>query len=80
MMAGIDRFWEVENIQRELGCAKKHAYRVIKGLYVEDKITRKTLGSNSGRPRYAYAEQTFCTYPNTHLSEITELPNCFLTE
>ena len=61
LMAGSDRFWEVEDIQGELGCAKRHAYRVMKGLYIEDKITRQTLPSTGGRPRYAYAEKTFCT-------------------
>lgn len=79
-MVGSDRFWEVEDIQRELGCAKRHAYRVMKALYVEDKVTGKNLASTSGRPRYAYAEQTFYTSPQHPLSEITALPNCFLTE
>lgn len=65
LMAGSDREWMVEDIQRELGCAERHAYRVLKGLYVEDKITRQTLASTGGRPRYAYAERTFCTSP-TH--------------
>jgi predicted transcriptional regulator len=60
-MSGSDRLWKVQDIQRELGCAERHAYRVLKGLYVEDKITRKTLASTGGRPRYAYAEKTFCT-------------------
>ena len=36
LMAGIDRFWEVEDIPRELGDAKRHAYRVMKRLYVQD--------------------------------------------
>jgi hypothetical protein len=61
LMSGSDRLWKVQDIQRELGCAERHAYRVLKGLYVEDKITRKTLASTGGRPRYAYAEKTFCT-------------------
>ena len=65
LMAGSDRYWKVEDIQRELGCAERHAYRVLKGLFVEDKITRQTLASTGGRPRYAYAEKTFCTFP-TH--------------
>lgn len=65
LMEGSDRLWKVEDIQRELGCAERHAYRVLKGLYVEDKITRQTLGSTGGRPKYAYAEKTFCTSP-TH--------------
>ena len=63
LMAGSDRLWKVEDIQRELGCAERHAYRVLKGLYVEDKITRQTLASIGGHPRYAYAENTFCTSP-----------------
>ena len=63
LMAGSDRYWTVEDIQRELGCAERHAYRVLKGLYVEDKITRQTLASNGGRLTYAYAEKTFCTSP-----------------
>ena len=67
LMAGSDRYWKVEDIQRELGCARRYAYRVLKGLYVEDKITRRTLASTGGRPRYAYAEKTFCTSP-THPS------------
>ena len=54
-MAGSDRLWKVQNIQRELGCAERHAYRVLKGLYVEDKITRQTLASTGGRPKYAYS-------------------------
>ena len=65
LMAGSDREWTVEDIQRELSCAERHAYRVLKGLFVEDKITRRTLPSTGGRPRYAYAERTFCTSP-TH--------------
>ena len=63
LMAGSDRYWKVEDIQRELGCAERHAYRVLKGLYVEDKISRQTLASTGGRPKYAYAEKTFCTSP-----------------
>ena len=61
VMAGSDRLWTVEDIERELGCTKRHAYRVLKGLFVEDKITRQTLASTGGRPKYAYAEKTFCT-------------------
>jgi energy-coupling factor transporter ATP-binding protein EcfA2 len=64
LLEGSDRYWKVEDIQRELGCAERHAYRVLKGLYVEDKITRQTLASTGGRPRYAYAERTFCTSPS----------------
>ncbi|WP_413744433.1 AAA family ATPase [Synechococcus sp. MIT S9451] len=63
LMEGSDRLWKVEDIRRELGCAERHAYRVLKGLYVEDKISRQTLPSTGGRPRYAYAEKTFCTSP-----------------
>ena len=63
LMAGSGRLWSVQDIQRELNCAERHAYRVLKGLYVEDKITRQTLASTGGRPRYAYAEKTFCTFP-----------------
>ena len=63
LIAGSDCLWKVEDIQRELGCAERHAYRVLKGLYVEDKITRQTLASTGGRPKYAYAEKTFCTSP-----------------
>ena len=51
----------VEHIQRELSCAERHAYRVLKGLFVEDKIT--TCLSTGGRPKYVYAEKTFCTSP-----------------
>ena len=65
LMEGSDRYWTVEDIREELRCAERHAYRVLKGLYVEDKITRQTLASTGGRPRYAYAEKTFCTSP-TH--------------
>ena len=65
LMEGSDRYWTVEDIREELRCAERHAYRVQKGLYVEDKITRQTLASTGGRPRYAYAEKTFCTSP-TH--------------
>jgi len=65
LMAGSDREWTVEDIREELRCAERHAYRVLKGLYVEDKITRQNLASTGGRPRYAYAEKTFCTSP-TH--------------
>ena len=65
LMEGSDRLWKVEDVQRELGCTERHAYRVLKGLYVEDKITRQTLASTGGRPKYAYAEKTFCTSP-TH--------------
>ena len=65
LMEGSGRYWTVEDIQRELGCAERHAYRVLKGLYVEDKITRRTLPSTGGRPKYVYAEKTFCTSP-TH--------------
>ncbi len=65
LMEGSDRYWTVEDITQELGCTERHAYRVLKGLYVEDKITRQTLASTGGRPRYAYAEKTFCTFP-TH--------------
>ena len=63
LMAGSDRYWKVEDIQRELGCAERHAYRVLKGLFVEDKLSRQTLASTGGRPKYAYAEKTFCTSP-----------------
>lgn len=63
LIEGSDCLWKVEGIQRELGCAERHAYRVLKGLYVEDKITRQTLVSTGGRPKYAYAEKTFCTSP-----------------
>ena len=63
LMAGSDRLWSVQDIQRKLSCAERHAYRVLKGLYVEDKITRQTLASTGGRTRYAYAEKTFCTFP-----------------
>ena len=65
LMAGSDCLWKVEDIQREMGCAERHAYRVLKGLYVEDKISRQTLASTGGRPKYAYAGKTFCTSP-TH--------------
>ena len=65
LMAGSDREWTVEDIQRKLSCAERHAYRVLKGLFVEDKITRRTLSSTGGRPKYVYAEKTFCTSP-TH--------------
>ena len=65
LMAGSDREWTVEDIQRELSCAERHAYRVLKGLFVEDKITRRSLPSTGGRPKYVYAEKTFCTSP-TH--------------
>ena len=65
LMEGSDRYWTVEDIRAELRCAERHAYRVLKGLFVEDKITRQTLASTGGRPRYAYAEKTFCTSP-TH--------------
>jgi len=65
LVAGSDREWTVEDIQRELSCAERHAYRVLKGLFVEDKIARRTLSSTGGRPKYAYAEKTFCTSP-TH--------------
>jgi len=65
LMAGSDREWTVEDIQRKLSCAERHAYRVLKGLFVEDKITRRTLPSTCGRPKYVYAEKTFCTSP-TH--------------
>ena len=65
LMEGSDRYWTVEDITQELGCTERHAYRVLKGLYVEDKITRQTLASTGGRPRYAYAEKAFCTSP-TH--------------
>ena len=69
LMEGSDRLWKVEDIQRELGCTERHAYRVLKGLYAEDKITRQTLASTGGRPRYAYAERTFCTSPTHPQSE-----------
>ena len=65
LVAGSDREWTVEDIQRELSCAERHAYRVLKGLFVEDKIARRTLSSTGGRPKYVYAEKTFCTSP-TH--------------
>ena len=65
LMEGSDRYWTVEDITRELRCAERHAYRVLKGLYVEDKINRQTLASTGGRPRYAYAEKNFCTSPST---------------
>ena len=65
LMEGSDCYWTVEDITRELRCAERHAYRVLKGLYVEDKISRQTLASTGGRLRYAYAEKTFCTSP-TH--------------
>ena len=71
LMAGSDCYWTVEDIQRELGCAQRHAYRVLKGLYVEDKISRQTLASTGARPKYAYAEKTFCTSP-THPHRATK--------
>jgi len=63
LMEGSDRYWTVEDIREELRCAERHAYRVLKGLFVEDKITRQTLASTGGRPKYVYAEKTFCTSP-----------------
>ena len=63
LMAGSDRCWKVEDIQQELGCAKRHAYRVLKDLFQEEKITRRTLPSTGGRPRYVYVDKTFCTSP-----------------
>ena len=77
LMAGSDRLWKVEDIQRELGCAERHAHRVLKGLYVEDKITRETLASTGGRPRYAYSEKTFCTSPHTSSSSGKVLDRVF---
>ena len=65
LIAGSDRSWTVEDIQQEIGCAKRHAYRVLKDLWTEEKITRQTLPSTGGRPKYVYAERTFCTSP-TH--------------
>ena len=65
LMEGSDRYWTVEDIREELRCAERHAYRVLKGLFVEDKITRQTLASTGGRPKYVYAEKTLCTSP-TH--------------
>ena len=43
LVAGSDRLWKVEDIQRELGCAVRHAYLFLKGLYVEDKSPGTTL-------------------------------------
>ena len=63
LMEGSDRYWTVEDIREELRCAERHAYRVLKGLFVEDKITRQTIASTGGRPKYVYAEKTFCTSP-----------------
>jgi energy-coupling factor transporter ATP-binding protein EcfA2 len=63
LMEGSDRYWTVEDIREELRCAERHAYRILKGLFVEDKITRQTLASTGGRPKYVYAEKTFCTSP-----------------
>ena len=78
LMLGSKCHWEVQDIQRELGCAERHAYRVLQGLYVEDKITRQTHASTGGRPKYAYAEKTFCTSPqHPPLSETTAMPNYF---
>ena len=65
LIEGSDRSWTVEDIQQEIGCAKRHAYRVLKDLWTEEKITRQTLPSTGGRPKYVYAERTFCTSP-TH--------------
>ena len=61
---------KVMGITQELRCAERHAYRVLKGLYIEDKITRQTLASTGGRPRYAYAEKPFCTSPTPPSSDI----------
>ena len=65
LIAGSDRSWTVKEIKNELGCAGRHAYRVLKDLWTEEKITRQTLASTGGRPKYVYAERTFCTSP-TH--------------
>ena len=77
VMAGSDRLWSVEDIERELGCTERHAYRVLKGLFVEDKITRQTLASTGGRPKYVYAEKTFCTsltHPHRATKSLTLSP------
>ena len=59
LISGSGRVWTVKEIKNELGCAERHAYRLLKGLYAEDKISRDVLGSTGGRPTYAYSERTF---------------------
>ena len=77
LLAGSDRYCKVEDIQRELGCFERHAYRVLKGLYVEDKISSQTLASTGVRPKYVYAEKTFCTSPHTSSSSDKVLDRVF---
>ena len=59
LISGSGRVWTVKEIKNKLGCAERHAYRLLKGLYAEDKISRDVLGLTGGRPTYAYSERTF---------------------
>ena len=72
VMAGSDRLWTVEDIERELGCTERHAYRVLKGLFVEDKITRQTLAS-TGVARNMFTQRRLFVLPSHTPIELQSL-------